>query len=41
MQNGLDYKDYIQYHDAKAIDKDGLIGVCLLWGYKNVFQIWK
>lgn len=33
-----DYKDYIQYHRAKAIDKDGLIGICLLWGYKNVFR---
>lgn len=34
----MDYKNYIQYHDTKAIDKDGLIGVCLLWGYKNVFK---
>lgn len=34
----MDYKNYIQYHNAKAIDKNGLIGVCRLWGYKNIFK---
>lgn len=34
----MDYKNYIQYHNTKAIDKNGLIGICMLWGYKNIIR---